>query len=452
MKISVDYAARRARLLARMGEGIAILPTARHKTRNNDVHYRFRPDSDFYYLSGFDEPEAVLVLAPGHPQGPYILFVRPKDPEREVWDGRRAGLEGAQSVHGADQAYSILDIDRILPGLLENQRLLFYSIGRNADFDGRVMHWLNQTRAKLRSGVSAPREIVDVDELIHDLRLRKDAAEIDIMRRAAGITGAAHRQAMRVCRPGLYEYELEAEIEFIFRRFGSRYPAYPSIVGGGVNGCILHYIENSAPLKDGDLVLIDAGAEYDCYAADITRTFPVNGRFSAPQRALYEIVLQAQLAAIDAVRPGNPYNLYHDTAVRVLVEGLLRLGLLQGDLDTCLRNESYKRFYMHRTGHWLGMDVHDVGVYKLNGEWRPLEPGMVVTVEPGLYIPPASEGVDPRYWGIGIRIEDDVLVTETGHEVLTADTPKSIEEIEALMKSAAPRLGPDPDEQAGLLE
>lgn len=451
MDVNVDYAARRQKLLARMGQGIAILPTATQKLRNNDAHYRFRPDSDFYYLTGFAEPEAVLVLAPGHPQGPYILFVRPRDPEREVWDGYRAGLEGARERFGADQAFSIHDIDSILPGFLENQDILFYSVGRNADFDGRVMHWLNMARAKVRAGVSAPREIVDVDELIHEMRLRKDAAEIELMRRAAGITGAAHRQAMRNCRPGLYEYELEAEIEYVFRRLGANAPAYPSIVGGGANACILHYIENRATLRDGDLVLIDAGAEYDCYAADVTRTFPVNGRFSAEQRALYELVLAAQQAAIEAVRPGNPYHLYHDAAVRVLTEGLIRLGLLQGSLEQCLEKESYKRFYMHRTGHWLGMDVHDVGVYKRQGEWRLLEPGMVLTVEPGLYVAPDNLDVEARWRGIGIRIEDDVLVTDTGCEVLTRDVPKAVDEIEALMNGAAPRLGPDEEDSLAVV-
>ena len=438
---TVDYAVRRERLLRRMGQGVAIIPTATEKVRNADAHYRYRPNSDFYYLTGFPEPEAVLVLAPGHPLGSTILFVRPRDPAREIWDGYRAGLEGARASYGADQVFSIHEINDILPGFLENQDLLFYSIGRNPDFDARVMHWLNQARAKVRAGISAPREIVDVDEMIHEMRLFKDDAEIELMRRAGGISGAAHRQAMRVCRPGMYEYELEAELEYVFRRLGATAPAYTSIVGGGTNACVLHYIENSRSLAEGDLVLIDAGAEYGGYAADITRTFPVNGRFSPEQRALYELVLASQQAALDMVRPGNPYNAYHDAAVSVLAQGLLDLGIIRGSLEESLETGSYKTFYMHRTGHWLGMDVHDVGAYKLKGDWRPLEAGMVLTVEPGLYIAPDAENVDARWRGIGIRIEDDVLVTEIGHDILTKDTPKRIDEIEDLMGHAAPRLG-----------
>ncbi|MEK8088469.1 Xaa-Pro aminopeptidase [Thermithiobacillus plumbiphilus] len=448
MDTTVDYVARRERLLRRMGQGVAIIPTATEKTRNADAHYRFRHNSDFYYLTGFPEPEAVLVLAPGHPLGSTILFVRPRDPAREIWDGYRAGLEGAREQYGADQVFSIHEINDILPGFLENQDLLFYSVGRNPDFDARVMHWLNQARAKVRAGISAPREIVDVDEMIHEMRLIKDDAEIELMRRAAGISGAAHRQAMRVCRPGLYEYELEAELEYVFRRQGATAPAYTSIVGGGVNACVLHYIENSRMLADGDLVLIDAGAEYGGYAADITRTFPVNGRFSPEQRDLYALVLAAQQAAIEAVRPGSPYNAYHDAAVAVLAQGLLDLGIIRGSLEESLETGSYKPFYMHRTGHWLGMDVHDVGAYKLKGEWRPLQAGMVLTVEPGLYIAPDAENVDARWRGIGIRIEDDVLVTENGHDILTKDTPKRLEEIEDLMGQAAPRLGLSAEELA----
>lgn len=431
------YRTRRQRLLALLGDGdaLAIIPTAAEKLRNGDAHYRFRPDSDFDYLTGFAEPDAVLVLAPGHPQGAVILFVRPRDPERELWDGRRAGVEGALALDGVDQAYAISELDALLPSLLENKTRLYYSVGRRPEWDMRITGWLNQARAKQRSGIHAPREIVDIDEIIHDMRLYKDATEIQQMQAAARITALAHQQAMRVCRPGLMEYQIEAELDHTFRRHGCASAAYTSIVAGGANACILHYIENNAALRDGDLLLIDAGAEYRGYAADVTRTFPVNGRFSPAQRQLYALVLAAQLAAIAEVVPGKPFIAYHDAAVRVLTQGLLDLGLLSGTLEDCMTQGSYRRFYMHRTGHWLGMDVHDVGQYKQQEQWRALAPGMVLTVEPGLYIGADAEDVDPQWRGIGIRIEDDVLVTETGPVVLTADAPKTIEAIESLMNT-----------------
>ena len=420
-----------------IGSAVAIILSAPVRNRTHDLDFEYRQDSDFYYLMGFKEPEAVLLLAPDHPEHQVVLFVRPRDPERETWDGRRAGTEGAVRDHGADAAYPIDQIDQILPHYLSNQSSLYYRFGKDAAFDERVMGWLGSVRAKTRQGVSAPSTMVDPSDLLHESRLIKEPAEIDLMRKSASIAAEAHTRAMQTARPGMLEYELQAELEYVFRKRGAMGPAYGTIVGGGNNGCILHYVENDAPLKDGDLVLIDAGAELDFYASDITRTFPVNGRFTPAQRAVYEVVLKAELEAIAQVQPGRSYQGVHETAVRVLTEGLVQLGILQGEVDDLIASEAYRRFYMHKTSHWLGIDVHDVGRYKIDGEWRMLEPGMVLTVEPGLYIADGSEGVDPQYWGIGIRIEDDVLVTATGHEVLTHEVPKAIEAIERLMAQPA---------------
>ncbi len=432
-----EFAARRRRLMHMMGRGsIAILPTAPVRLRNRDVEYPYRPDSDFYYLTGFPEPEAVAVLLPGRSQGEYILFCRERDPALEVWTGPRAGQEGAREHYGADDAFPIGDIDDILPGLMENREKVFYTMGSCPEYDQRIPEWLQQIRAKSRAGVHAPGEIVALDHLLHEMRLFKSRREISHMRRAAHISAAAHRRAMQCCRPGLYEYHLEAELLATFMRHGCRSPAYPPIVGGGGNACVLHYTANDAELRDGDLVLIDAGAEYRHYAADITRTFPVNGRFTAPQRAIYELVLAAQEAAIARVRPGNHWLDPHQAAVRVLTRGLRDLGLLRGDLRHLLKKEACKRFFMHRTGHWLGMDVHDVGDYKVGDTWRLLEPGMVLTVEPGLYIPAGSRGVAKKWWNIGVRIEDDVLVTRDGCDILSKDVPKTVAEIEALVGTA----------------
>jgi len=429
-----EFATRRKRLMQIMGgDAIAILPTAPERTRNRDVDHPYRPDSDFFYLTGFPEPEAVMALVPGRPQGEYILFCRERDPHMETWHGRRAGLEGAREKYGADDAFPISDIDEILPGLLENRARVFYTMGSSADFDRKLMEWINRLRKQSRSGIHTPGEFVALDHHLHDMRLYKSRAEVGTMRTAARITARAHERAMRVCRPGMTEYQIEAEILHEFMANGARSPSYPTIVAGGDNGCILHYTENSDPLRDGDLLLIDAGCEYDCYAADITRTFPVNGRFSDPQRALYEIVLHANYAAIEQVKPGNHWNQPHEAAVKVLTEGLVKLGILKGRVATLVKEEAYKRFYMHRTGHWLGMDVHDVGDYKIGEEWRVLEPGMVLTIEPGLYIPLGSKGVAKKWQGIGIRVEDDVLVTPRGHEVLTVDAPKTVDEIESVM-------------------
>ncbi len=428
-----DFAKRRRELMDQMGGGVAILPTAPVRTRNRDVDFPFRPDSDFYYLTHFPEPEAVAVLVPGRTHGEFILFCRDKNPEKEIWEGRRAGVDGAQETYGADDAFPIDDIDDILPGLLENREKVFCSMGRNPEFDHRLMSWVNEVRAKARNGVHAPGEFVDLDHILHEMRLIKRPEELRLMRKAARISARAHRQAMIASRPGAMEYEIEAELLYEFMKGGSRFPAYPPIVGGGANGCILHYTENSGELKDGDLLLIDAAAEMDSYAADITRTFPVNGRFSGAQKAVYEIVLEAQLAAIGRVRAGGHWNEPHDTAVRILAQGLLDLGLLKGEVDGLVENGDYKRFYMHRTGHWLGMDVHDVGDYKVHEAWRLLEPGMVLTVEPGLYIAAGNKEVPREFWNIGVRIEDDVLVVRDGNEVLSHEAPKTIPEIESLM-------------------
>lgn len=431
-----EFAARRAALMKDIGPGaVALLPAARVHLRNRDVDYPYRQDSDFWYLSGFQEPEALLVLAPGRDRGEYLLFCRDRDPEREQWDGYRAGPDGAREQFGADDAFPMDDVGDILPGILEQAERVFYTIGLQPDFDERLIGWLNELRAKARSGTHAPSQIHSLEPLLHDMRLYKSDAEVALMRHAAEVSAEAHQRAMLFCAPGKTEYQLAAEIRHTFESAAMQ-PAYSSIVGGGEHACILHYVENDAPLNDGDLVLIDAGAEHQHYAADITRTFPVNGRFTEPQRAIYELVLAAQLAAIDAVKPGKSWNAAHEAAVQVLTAGLVDLGLLSGDVETLIEDEAYKPFYMHRTGHWLGMDVHDVGEYKIDNEWRLLEAGMVLTVEPGLYIQAGMPGVDERWWNIGVRIEDDVLVTETGNEVLSAAAPKSVDAIEALMRAA----------------
>ncbi|MDN5870064.1 MAG: aminopeptidase P N-terminal domain-containing protein [Nitrococcus sp.] len=430
-----EFAKRRTELMRMMGEdGIAIIPAAPPRRRNRDVFYPYRQSSDFFYLSGFAEPDAVAVLAPGRQHGEYLLFCRERDLAKEVWDGPIVGQERAVSDYRVDDAFPVDDIDDILPGLIEGRRKVFYTMGVEADFDHRVIGWVSQIRERVRSGARAPAEYVSLEHLLHEMRLIKARPEIEIMRRAANISAQAHRHAMMACRPGLHEYEIEAELQAIFRRHGG-WPAYPPIVGGGGNSCILHYIENSATLRAGDLLLIDAAVELDCYASDVTRTFPVNGRFSGEQRAVYELVLTAQRAAIAEVRPGNHWNQPHETATGILVDGMLELGLLRGERDSIIEQRDYRRFFMHRTGHYLGMDVHDVGDYRIDGQWRELEPGMALTVEPGLYIAAGSEGVDERWWNIGVRIEDDVVVTREGCEVLSANAPRTIDEIESLMAS-----------------
>jgi Xaa-Pro aminopeptidase len=431
-----EFARRRRDLMAAMSKNsIAILTAAPEQVRSRDTYFPYRQDSNFFYLTGFPEPDAVLVLIPKRPQGQFILFCRERDRAREIWDGYRAGPEGARELYGADDAFPIADIDDILPGLLEGRDRVYYALGRNRTFDTRLLDWLDGIRARARAGAVPPDEFVDLDHLLHEMRLFKSTRELALMRKAGAISARAHCRAMRAARPGMFEFQLQAEIEHAFASEGARHPAYGSIVGGGANACVLHYVENSAPLQDGDLVLIDAGCEYQHYAADITRTFPVNGRFSAPQQALYEVVLAAQLAAIDAVRAGNHWDEPHKATVRVITEGLVELGLLKGRVEDLIASNAYAQFYMHRAGHWLGMDVHDVGDYKVDNEWRLLEPGMVMTVEPGIYVAPDNRKVAKKWRGIGIRIEDDVAITRKGPEVLTAGVPKTVADIEHLMAS-----------------
>ena len=430
-----EFAKRRQRLMDMMGEGsIAIVPTAPVRPRNRDVEFPFRPDSNFYYLTGFAEPEAVAMLAPGREQGEFVMFCRERDPTQEQWHGGRLGLEGVCERHGADDAFPIGDIDDILPGLLENKSRVYYALGHFPEFDHRMLGWVARVRGGSRSsgGLGA---FVMLDHLVHEMRLFKSRAEVDTMSKAAAVSAAAHERAMRVCRPGMAEYQIEAELLYEFTRAGCRAAAYPSIVAGGANACTLHYTDNTDRLRDRDLLLIDAGAELECYASDITRTFPVNGRFTRAQRDVYSVVLAAQEAAIDTAAPGRTFDDVHMAAVQVLVEGLVDLGALKGRVKRIVQKEKYKRFYMHRTGHWLGMDVHDVGDYRIDDQSRMLEPGMVMTVEPGLYIAPDDEKAPKRLRGIGIRIEDDVLVTKSGREVLTSAAPKSIDEIESLVGS-----------------
>lgn len=427
-----EFAQRRQNLMDQIGDdAIAIIPSAELKIRNRDAEFPFRQDSDFLYLTGFNEPKAVAVLIPGREESEYILFCREKDPKTEQWTGRMAGLEGAMQDYNANDAFPIDDIDEILPGLLENRSKVFYSVGNNEDFDKQVISWVNSLRAKVRNGVQAPHEFVSLDVFLHELRLFKSEAEQAVMREAAAVAVKSHERAMQVCRPGLMEYEIDAEYMHEFRRAGMT-PAYTSIVGGGENGCILHYIDNNQELQEGDLVLIDAGAENQGYASDITRTFPVNGKFSEEQRALYQIVLNAQYDAITTAKPGSRWIDPHNAAVRTIAAGLIELGIIEGDLEEVIEENKYFPFYMHKTGHWLGLDVHDVGEYKIAEEWRELEPGMTLTVEPGIYISP-SDDVDEKWWNIGIRIEDDVLITETGNEVLTGALVKEIDDIEQLM-------------------
>ena len=430
----LEFKRRRNRLMGMMApDSIAIFTAASEKKRNGDTLYPFRQDSDFFYLTCFPEPEAVAVLLPERKHGQFVLFCREKDAAREIWDGYRAGPEGACNDYDADDAFPIDDIDDILPGLLEGKDRVYYAMGKSADFDNQLMSWVNGIRSKARSGATPPGEFVDSDHLVHELRLFKSPGELKVMRKAAEISATAHRTAMQLCKPGLFEYQLQAEIEHRFALAGGRHPAYTSIVGGGENGCILHYIENSQRLRDGDLVLIDAGCELQHYASDITRTFPVNGKFSGEQRAIYEIVLEAQLATIDTCRAGNHWNDPHETSVRIITQGLVDLKLLKGDVSNLIEKGAYTDFYMHRAGHWLGMDVHDVGDYKVESEWRLLEPNMVMTVEPGIYISPNNTKVAKKWRGIGVRIEDDVVITDAEPEVLSAAAPKQCDAIEALM-------------------
>jgi Xaa-Pro aminopeptidase len=416
-----EFSRRRKLLMRQMGrDAIAVLPAAPPRQRNNDVEYNYRQDSDFHYLTGFDEPEAVAVLVPGRPQGEYILFVRDRNPEREIWDGKRAGPSGAVKDYGADDAFPIGDLDEILPGLLESRSRVYHTMGVYAEFDQRVMAWVNTLRSQARAGRHPPQEFAALDHVLHDMRLFKSKTEVSIMRRSGQIAAHAHVRAMKFAHPGATEYQVMAELLHEFHRHNADISYHP-IVGTGANSCVLHYRANDQTLRDGDLLLIDAGCELDFYASDITRTIPVNGRFSSEQRAVYEVVLAAQRAAFAEVYPGNHWNAPHDAAVRATTQGLMKLGLLKGRLPQLIRDGAYKRYFMHRTGHWLGMDVHDVGDYKVGDEWRVLEPGMVFTVEPGVYIAAGSKA-PKRFWNTGVRIEDDV--------------PRDADEIEQLMSAA----------------
>lgn len=437
LKEQKEFARRRKQFIRMVGNGnIAVLASSSIMQRNSDVDFPFRQNSDFFYLSGFDEPEAVIVFVPGREQGEYVLFCREFDEKTALWVGASAGLEGAVKDYAVDDAFPIDDIDDILPGLLEDKSRLYFPMGTQLEFDQQLMDWSQKVRGRSRAGVCAPAEFISSDHLLHEMRLIKSVNEIKQMKKAAKISVKAHKIAMQRTRPNVFEYQIDAEMKHCFMSNGAQSEAYPSIVAGGENGCILHYTDNNSKLNDGDLLLIDAGCEWQKYASDITRTFPINGVFSGEQRALYQLVLDAQYAAIKQVKPGNHWNDPHEAAVKVLTKGLVKFGLLKGHVPTLIKNEAYKPYYMHRTGHWLGMDVHDVGDYKINKQWRLLEPGMVLTIEPGLYIQPNATEVDKKWRGIGVRIEDDVLVTKKSHEVLTQGAPKEINDIEELMEAA----------------
>ncbi len=411
---------------------VAIIPGAREAVRSNDTQYRFRQDSDFYYLTGFEEPEAIAVIAPGRPEK-YTLFVRPRDPEQEIWVGRRAGVEGAKSEFGANQSYPIAEFDDRLQDILDGAEKLYYRLGVQADLDHKIIRQISEMRAINRRPIHAPRTIIDPATIVHEMRVLKSAGEIELMQRAADIAAEAHVEAMKAVRPGMKEYEVEALIEQVFRRHGAAGPAYTSIVGAGANATVLHYINNDGDLRDGELLLVDAGAEYKGYASDITRTFPINGRYTKAQREIYDLVLAAQMSCVEMVRPGVTHDELKAHSVEVLTEGMVRLGLLKGEPATLIKEEKYKQFYMHGLGHLLGIDVHDVGIYYYDKRSRALEPGVVMTVEPGIYVAPETKDIPEQYLGIGVRIEDDVLCTQNGPRVLTTKVPKHADEIEALM-------------------
>ncbi len=428
-----EFAKRRLQLMDMVGEGaVTIIRAASEKIRNNDAHYPYRQDSDFLYLSGFQEPEAMMVLLSGENEGQSILFCRERDRYYELWNGPMAGTRGALEDYGFDQAWPVSEMKRRLPKLLHDRDRIYYDLGKDSEFDQLLIGWMNEFRSKTRKKFHTPDEITALDNNLHELRLFKSRTEITAMKKAARVAASAHRRAMRICKPGLTEADIHAELLHTFTSNQCE-SAYVPIVGGGANACILHYIRNRDPLNDGDLLLIDAGAEYDGYASDITRTFPVNGKYTGAQKELYEVVLAAQLAAIEAVRPGTPWEHVHEVAVRVATEGMIELGILKSSLDEALEDEHFKEFYVHNTGHWLGLDVHDVGEYEIDGHSRVLEAGMVLTVEPGIYIPPSATSVAEDWRGVGIRIEDDVAVTRDGPDVLTSDVCKTINEVEALM-------------------
>jgi Xaa-Pro aminopeptidase len=429
-----EYAKRRKLLMQKIGpHGIVILASSPTARRNGDADYHYRQHSDFYYMTGFQEPEAVAIFAPKRKEGEFIIFNRVHDKEHEIWDGKRAGQDGARKKYGANQSYPIAELEKRLPELLEGRETIYHGFSQDKNFDKIILKAVNKVRGKIRAGHKAPINFVDIVDTIHEMRLIKSPAEIALMRRAAEISAQAHTRAMLFCQPGVYEYELEAEIIHEFQRNGARFPAYNTIVGSGANTCILHYIENDQVIKKGDLVLVDAGAEYQHYAADITRTFPASGHFTAEQRAIYQIVLDSQLAGIKAIKVGATWPSVQTAIVKVITTGLVKLGILKGNVSALIKKNAYEPFYMHSSGHWLGLDVHDAGRYKIKNKWRTFTPGMVLTVEPGIYISADSKGVQKRWHNIGVRIEDDILVTKKGAEVLTDAVPKKINEIEVLM-------------------
>ena len=429
--MTLNFSERRDLLADKVLEDSAIIVSAASvKSRISDTEYSYRQDSNFYYLSGYEEPESLILIRPNQDKERFIIFCRDRDPLREQWDGFRTGQEGVIQDYRADAAYSINSIDEIMPKLLEGAKNIYFSMSAPCGVDAKISSWVEDIRKNTRSGAEPPQNLLSLDSILHEMRLIKESDEMDLMKQAANITTEAHIRAMQSVRPGMYEYQLEAEYLYAFNKNGARSPAYNSIVGGGNNSCILHYVENNAELKDGDLVLVDAGCEYQYYASDVTRTFPVNGKFSPEQREIYSIVLEAHKQSMEQAKPGNKWNLMHEKSVEVIVEGLLSIGLLQGSRDEIIDKGEYSKFYMHRIGHWLGMDVHDVGSYKQDGDWRPLEEGMVMTVEPGIYILDSMEGVDDKWKGIGVRIEDDIAITESGFEILTPDVPRTIEEVE----------------------
>ncbi|WP_298624301.1 Xaa-Pro aminopeptidase [uncultured Legionella sp.] len=434
LTLANEYKTRRLKLASQLSENsVAIIPAAGELLRNGDAHYRFRQDSDFYYLTGFNEPDALLVITSGS-DSQSILFNRSRNPAEEQWTGKRLGQDGAINELGMTSAFAINNLEDELPQLLSGKGAVYFKLGRNSYLEERITEALTILKSQVRKGIKPPESFCDLEPIISEMRLFKSDAELELMRKAASISVHAHQRAMQVCREMEHEYQLEAELIYEFSRHGCRSVAYDPIVGSGENACILHYTDNNRSLRQGDLVLIDAGGEYENYAADITRTFPVSGTFTPDQKSIYELVLKAQKAGIAAIKPGLPWNAVQQIIVRILTEGLCELGILQGDVDELIEKEAYKTFYMHNSGHWLGLDVHDSGQYKINHEWRPLKPGMVLTVEPGLYISAGLKGVDKRWWGIGVRIEDDVVVTDVGHEVLTAALPVDVDDIEALMR------------------
>ena len=426
-----NFSERRLQLSNKVLDDSAIIvASALVKSRISDTDYAYRQDSNFYYLSGYEEPDSLILIRPNHDKEKFIIFCRDRDPLREQWDGFRTGQDGAIQEYQADNAYSINSIDQMMPELLAGVKNIYFSMSAPCGVDLKISQWVEDIRKNTRAGAEPPHNLLSLDSILHEMRLIKEDHEMDLMKQAADITTEAHIRAMQAVTPGMYEYQLEAEYLYAFNKNGARSPAYNSIVGGGNNSCILHYVENNAELKDGDLVLVDAGCEYKYYASDVTRTFPVNGKFSPEQKEIYSIVLEAHKQSMEQAKPGNKWNLMHEKSIEVIVEGLLDLGLLKGTKDQVIENGDYSKFYMHRIGHWLGMDVHDVGGYKQDGDWRDLEKGMVMTIEPGIYILDSLEDVDDKWKGIGVRIEDDIVVTESGFEVLTPNVPRTIEEVE----------------------